>query len=196
MTASVDDVVAFAHSLAGLTADPARPECRTRYLDVIARGETFERAADMATLSGCALTMRGVLREFITHPFLDSPYVTGHAMSDLVQIAHEAGAVRPRLDPQLGDVVIIGGGTDGGGPEHTFMVTSINVDPDPRTPAEAREVLTVIEGGQRDAGRFACIIQRDHEIDDHSGLDHAPGSAPRKVRFVLDTGAILERFGR
>jgi len=168
------DVAAYARGLARMSANPADPCARAAYLDLVAPGETPARAAEMATMSGCALTARAVLRRFIAHPLLAAPYRTGQAMADLVRIASEADALRSALWPMAGDVVIVGGGADGGGTEHTWI---------------ALEDSWGIDGGQRDGAGFQRIARKGHTIA--GGRDGG-----RMIRYVLDVDAILRALGR
>jgi hypothetical protein len=194
MPATRADVIAYARSLDGLSADYDCPKTRASYLALIAPGETPARAAEMAKMSGCALTMRGVLRQFISHPILEAPYVDQHAMSDLLAIATQAGAAyTSRRDIERGDIVIVGGGSDGGGPEHTWMALSVD-DCDPYADGEPCEVISGLDGGHRDeATGYQSIVTRTHEVQ--GGYDTA-GSLKRLVRWVFDVDKIVERFGR
>ena len=190
-------LTAYARTLDGLSANPNDTDRRAAYLDVIAPVETPSRAAEMARCSGCALVARGILRRFIEHPILAAQYRDTHAMSDLVEIARGAGAVHgPDRTPEPGDLVIVGGGADGGGPEHVYMV--LDVQPDPYD--DGGWLVTGLDGGQRDAGGCQLVIQRDHIIghgrDRGTRANDPGGGSTRLVRFVLDTGAILDRFGR
>ncbi len=189
-----EDICNHARTLAGLSADPANALTRRVYLDTIAPGETPARAAEMALMSGCALTCRAILRRFIVHPILEAPYRDRQAMSDLVSIGNNAGAaywagraewVKP------GDMLIVGGGEDGGGPEHAWTALSCVANPYP----DGGLLLDGLDGGQRteDAGRHQCIVQRDHELRD--GWD-ITATYRRRVRYVIDVMAIVGRFGR
>lgn len=190
------EIVAFAAMLPGLGANPGDPESRARYLELVAPGESESRAAEMATMSGCALVCRGIWRAFIAHPILEAPYITGRAMADLVTIAREAGALHPwpsRI-PEAGDVIIVGGGADGGGPEHAWLALTVDVDED-----AASLAASGIDGGQRDAAGFQVVKEREHVMGqgrDRAHDDGAPGGAARRVRYVIDVEAVLERFGR
>jgi hypothetical protein len=176
------ELVAFAAALDGIGANPARD--RARYLDLIAPNETPERAAEMAGMWGCALVARGILRAFITHPIFAAPYRDRRAMSDLVDIARDAGALHPPSRvPEPGDFVIVGGGEDGGGPEHVYMAL-----PDGDG----------VDGGQRDDAGYQVIRIRKHELRD--GWDSArddghPAGRPRRVRWVVDCEQVLAALG-
>lgn len=190
-----EDIVAVARGLAGLSADPADELTRRVYLDTIAPGETPARAAEMALMSGCALTCRAILRRFIEHPILEAPYRDRQAVSDLVRIAHQAAALfwlaRP-WEARPGDMLIVGGTYAGdGGPEHAWTVLSVVANPYP----DGGLLLDGLDGGQRteDAGRHQCIVRRDHEIRD--GWD-ITATYRRRVRYVIDAMAIVARFGR
>jgi hypothetical protein len=170
-----DDVADYARSLAGMSANPADPIARAAYLALIAPGETPARAAEMGTMSGCALVARAVLRRFIEHSILDAPYRTGRAMSDLVEIASGAGAICHGTEgAEPGEIVIVGGGHDGGGPEHTWISLGGGFG---------------IDGGQKDPNGWQHILERSHYVS--AGRD-----GPRVIRYVLDVAAILRAFGR
>lgn len=175
-----EQVVTYAYSLDGLSANPADPVARAAYFALIAPGETPRRAAEMATMSGCALTCRAILRHFIAHLTLEAPYRTGRAMADLVEIAYDVQAIRPPRNqtPMPGDMVIIGGGSDGGGSEHVWTALDEGGG-------------AGIDGGQLDAQGFQKIVLKNHLLLDGTGRD---GS--RKVRYVLDVETIVRRFGR
>lgn len=183
-------IVAFAAALDGLSASPSDPVGRAAYLWLVAPGESPSRADGMATMSGCALVARAVLRHFIDHPLLEQPYRTAQAMADLVAIAREADALHgPERVPEPGDLVVVGGGTDGGGPEHVWICLAPTGD----------GRLDGIDGGQRGRDGSQLVKMRQHELADgydRAFDDGAGGSARRKVRFVIDTEKVIERFGR
>jgi len=183
-------VVAFAAALDGISANPANPEARAHYLDTIAPGETPARAAEMACMSGCALIARAVLRAFCDHPLLAAPYVTGRAVADVAAIARDAGALHPpgrALEP--GDVVIVGGGADGGGPEHVWLALCLRGD----------GAWDGLDGGQRDAAGHQAVKVRVHHVEggyDRAHDDGAGGGVRRKVRAVVDVERVVAAFGR
>lgn len=189
-------VVAYARTLEGLCADPSDELTRQVYSDLIAPGETPQRRAEMLCNSGCELTCRAILRRFILHPLLENPYRDTKAGADLMAIAYAADAVRlPGSIPSPGDIVIVGGGDDGGGPEHAWtMIETAWAGYDGR-------VLDLgLDGGQRhptalgtDGKHAQLVALRDHELRD--GWDTENGSR-RKVRAVLDIEAIYKAFGR
>lgn len=173
-------LVAHALSLVGLTADPGKPDLRARYLATVAPGEREHMASEMAKMSGCALTaLRGYLAPFISHPITSSPYVIGAAVSDLVRVGREAHAIRDVYTmPNAGDVVIVGGGADGGGSEHAWI--SIGEG-------------SGVDGGQPDTRGFQSIARRAHTIQ--AGWDSTP-TYRRKVRFVIDAAKVCAAFPR
>lgn len=181
------EVISFACSFEGISANPKDPETRAIYLGLIAQGETPERAAEMAIMSGCALTQRGILFAWIDHPLLNNRYRDRMAMADLGDIAREADAIRlPSHDRLAGDLVIVGGEDPKlGGPEHVWMDLGDG---------------TGLDGGQRDLQHFECIRIRNHETIggwDHGHDSNDPGGGlRRKIQAVLDLQAILDRFGR
>ena len=173
---SLPDLIEYASCLIGLTADPSTP-WRSQYLDLIAPGEAPARAAEMATMSGCALVLRGILRRFIVHPLLEAPYRTGRAMSDLLAIGVEADALRPvGATPEAGDIVIVGGGPEHGGSEHCWI--SIGE--------------WSIDGGQVVDG-YQAVTRRAHAV---AGGWDVTATYRRRVRAVIACGPVLARFGR
>lgn len=182
-----EDVIAYARTLSGLSADPGCLATRAQYLELIAPGETPARKVELATMSGCALVQRGVLRHFIDHPILSAAYRDQHAMSDLLAIAQQAGAAHGAdRDPLAGDIMIVAE------PEHAFLV--LDITGDPYAHVDPCELLTCLDGGHRDEQTgYQSIIVRDHELQ--RGIDEA-GGLRRRVVWVLDLSAILARFGR
>lgn len=188
--ATRDDLAAFARELDGVSAGD---ESRDRYLELIAPHETPRRAAEMATMSGCALVQLGILRAFIDHPLLAATYRTGMAFGDLLAIARQAGALHgPDRSLEGGDLVMVGdlGDGVGGGPGHVWMAL-----------AELGEDDQVdgLDGGQRTGSGQQLVQVRRHElVDDYdrAGATDPGGGRRRLVRHVIDVGAILERFGR
>ncbi|MGK4001138.1 hypothetical protein WMF31_00835 [Sorangium sp. So ce1036] len=163
------------------------------YLDLIAAGEGRQRALEMGAMSGCALVVRGMWRRLgVHHPILRAPYRTGRAVADLVEIAAASQAlvhVRERL-PTLheGDVVIVGGGPEYGGPEHVWTALDVTAQ---GYPDETTALICGLDGGQRDEhGRQAIRIVQ-HEI---SGVP--PRDGARRVRCVIDFGLVWCRWGQ
>lgn len=196
MTSTRADVVAYARTLEGLGADPSDADNREAYLTLIGPLETPARRAQMAQMSGCELVMRGILRRFIRHPVLEARYVTGHSGADLLVIGRDARGAPAWRAPEPGDILIIGGGPDGGGPEHAYMVLETSEIDD----GSGKLTITGLDGGQRDTSGQQTIVIRDHEVasrvDRAENASDPGGGSRRKIRFVLDLGAILDRFGR
>lgn len=179
-------VIAFAAALDGIGANPEDPDKRDRYTSLIAPHETPEQTANMAHLWGCGLVNRGILYEFIQHPRLENPYRDQMALTDLVEIGEQANASKPTTDtPEPGDILIVGGGPEHGGPWHTYICL-----PDG----------TGLDGGQKDEDGYQIIRIRQHSTaggwdtaqDDQSGK----GRIRRRIRHLFDLSAILDRFGR
>ncbi len=184
-----EDIVAFSRALAGLSADPADELTRRVYLDTIAPRETPARAAEMAQMSGCALTCRAILRRFIRHPILEKPYRDRRAVSDLLQIAKDAGALLPLHEVARGDMFIVGGAESDGGPEHAWTALSVVANPYP----DGGLLLDGLDGGQRNAGGHQLIEVRAHELRDGWNIT---ATYRRRVRYVIDVMAIVARLGR
>jgi hypothetical protein len=140
--------VALALSVEGLGAAAAT---RVAYLDLLACSpdETPAMREAMAEMSSCALTIRGLWwRASCRHAILAAPYVVGHAVSDLITIAHDYGALRPRTyAPRPGDVVYIDN------PGHVLTVIAVD-----------GATVTSIDGGQRDAAHLECITRRTRTL--------------------------------
>jgi hypothetical protein len=86
--------------------------------------------------------------------------------------------------------VIVGGGADGGGPEHAWTCLSVEVGASGADPLEKHEAL---DGGQRDEDGKQVILVRHHEL--HRGFDKTSTYA-RRVRWVLDVEKIVGAFAR
>lgn len=153
---------------------------RDEYLRLVAgpgdQDDTMRKA--LCTMSGCALTVRGLWRlAGLDHPLLRNRYVVGHAMQDLEAIAREAGAwvmARGRRGaiPQPGDAVILESQTGG----HAFTV--VESRPLPGSVCE----LVSVDGGQKDReGRqMLSRFRRQWSSDGGDVWDHA--CTTRRVR--------------
>ncbi|MGK4002702.1 hypothetical protein WMF31_08765 [Sorangium sp. So ce1036] len=181
--------IEFARSLDGLGVTSNQDG----YLDLIAAGEERQRALEMGAMSGCALVVRGMWRRLgVHHPILRAPYRTGRAVADLVEIAaasHALVEVRERL-PALheGDVVIVGGGPEYGGPEHVWTALDVTAQ---GYPDETTALIRGLDGGQRDEHGRQAIRVVQHEI---SGVP--PRDSGRRVRWVIDFGVVWCRWGQ
>lgn len=157
-----DQIVALALSFDGLRApDPRYVELlmpaaiETDANRAAARLSAPVRLQSGATLrpwSSCGLFARSLWRlAGCAHPILAAPYRIGRAVSDVIEIARDAGAWHEPdepVEPEAGDVVIVGDP----GHEHVLVVTSVT----PRF-GEGAADATSIDGGQ---GAYGCAIAR------------------------------------
>jgi hypothetical protein len=110
-------------------------------------------------------------------------------MADLVAIGREAGALRsPGSLPSPVDIVIVGGGTDGGGPEHAWTLLETTW-----AGYDGRVLDVGLDGGQRDGDGAECIRVVEHVL--REGWDQTERST-RRVRWVVDVEGVVARFGR
>ncbi len=176
--------VRFARDLIGLSANPADPVSRARYLEVIAPGETPARAEEMALMSGCGLVARAVLRAAgVRHPRLERPYVTTKAFEDIETIAHEAGGLLAGAAAlEGGDLVIVAE------PAHVFTVIEVT----DYAYDDALDVVSV-DGGVPDDHGHQGIVRRTRAL--RGGYDVLHGGPTRRVLWRIDLGAVLRRFG-
>ena len=159
--------------------------------------ETFLALVDprFARSSTCGVALLGWLRAAgARHPLLDAPTRQGMAFADLLTIARAFGALHgPDRDPQQGDAVIVGhlGPGDAltlaeaGGTGHVWLDVG---------EADDNGRRLGIEGGQRDDAGAQVIRCRWHELRggyDRTG-DDAPTGQARRVRYVIDVGAIVD----
>lgn len=172
----IADLALFAE---GLSAAPDKIE---DYLDLIATCPA-DRADPrvcraLIAMSSCALTVRGIwARAGVQHPILLAPYRDQRAMSDLVEIATDAKAIRG-LDYEIcrADVLIIGEANN----LHALTVLR-------RTGAN----IESSDGGQH-AGVFESIEDRTRLELDTAGARFLGG---RRIQYVIDASAIAERWG-
>lgn len=188
MIAARRELVELARSLDGVGMS-SHPE---RYIELVGGGETRGRARELATLSGCALTVRGMWRWLgVDHPILRTPYRTGRAVTDLVEIALDSQALVEARDelPVVypGDVVLVGG-PGYGGPEHVWTVLDATGQ---GYPDAATSIVTGLDGGQRCPFGQQVIRVKTHEITGVPPVDDG-----RRVRWVIDYGAVWRRWGR
>ncbi|MGK3961333.1 hypothetical protein WMF01_12200 [Sorangium sp. So ce1667] len=194
----------FARALNGIGAGP---DTRGQYIDLIAPGESPRMRAWMADMSGCALVAAGVWRAVgVRHRLLEPPYKVQTAVSRLVAMGVECGAMRrPRADrlteclPQPGDVVWVGQGIG----THVYVAIDVGL-------RSGIPVLYALDGGQRDddgnpATTDPQIIYAKEHVWTASGrevLDIArrlePGErwgAQRPVQGWIDLVTIVAAFG-
>jgi hypothetical protein len=176
---TIDDVITYARSLDGLTADASTP-FRQEYLAMIAPGETPQRAAEMATMWPCELVCMAILRHAIDHPLLRAPYPDGKAGEILVAIGREAHAIRaPGALPCPGDIVIVAA------PEHAWFCL--------QTVASNYDGVSLFDGiDGLPVGGFRAVTRRQHEIREN----HDDAGRDRVIRVVIDVGAVIVKFGR
>jgi hypothetical protein len=173
--------VDLALAAGGLSAAPDKFD---DYVALLATSEQDaadpRRCRELAAMSSCALTIRGIWkRAGVAHPILLAPYRNQRAVSDLIEIAHDADALR-RHDYEIarGDALVIGEGNN----LHALLVTAHAV--------EAGEIWS-IDGGQRE-GVFEAIEQKErHEIN--GALQRWLGG--RLIAYVIDADAIAARWG-
>jgi hypothetical protein len=182
VSAQRDRLTAFARTLDGVGVSAAP----LQYRGIVGCTETPERAVELAKLSGCALTVRGLWHwAGVRHPILLAPYRTGRAVADLVEIAQDSYAltkVRDELPPLSGgDVVIVGE------PEHVWTVLDATVTD---YPEKGTHLIRGLDGGQKDAHGNQCIFVKTHEITGSPPIDGG-----RHVRYVIDFEAVWRRWG-
>jgi hypothetical protein len=179
-------IVELATSLIGKAADDEDGV----YVELIAPSdiESTARAHEMAKESGCGLVVRGLWRRAgLDHPILAAPYRDTHAISDVVQIANDHGALRPRSDwgsIAPGDVVIV----DGDKPDvHMFTVVAVS---DVASPTLA---VVSVDGGQRLGAMRVEGVLEIHRVFDEWFVDHrqTPPQSSRKVTHVIDCDALF-----
>jgi hypothetical protein len=189
VTATRDDVIAYARTLAGLSAASATYQA---YVDLIAPGESSSRQLECSRMSGCELVCRAVWRRFIRHEILENLYRDRQAGADLLSIAQQAGGAHAGLtrSPEPGDVVIVGGSPEAGGSEHAWTCVGSVVSP---YDSGVVYLIDGIDGGARDGAGLQSIIARGHEL---AGGWDTTETYRRKVAWVMDLDAILARFGR
>lgn len=174
-------MVENARSYVGCSAAPAS---RERYCDLLcASPEDYndpEARSEAAVQSGCARAFMGLLeQEGVQHPLLANRYVTGHAVSDCIQIAKDLGAWRaPDHSIQPGDGVVIKVPSG----EHVLTAEAW----------KAHNVLVSVDGGQRDGQRFEAILRRERSyvVGLHgASLDNCP------ILGVIDFDALAKHEG-
>jgi hypothetical protein len=182
------DFVALARSYAGCSVTTERD----RYLDLVGPYESGAMREYMAApkTSGCALVVRGLWRiAGVKHARLAPPYHFGMAVADVDAIALSFsarelyhGELAAEWRPEPGDVVRVGGGTDGGGFEHVYVTAERDGDE-----------LVSIDGGQRDEHGNQCIREKRRiwTVDEHGAIwdrgflaSDPGGGSRRRVRAI------------
>lgn len=180
---SIDRLLDIARGAVGLTQDD------TAFQALCGPGERPERARDLATLSTCALFLRGCFATVLAEQDtcsgcgnvdragcncclgkppcvperLWAPYRIGMAMADLVASILVSNHVRMAQNYRPCALVIVGDP----GHEHVYLVESIERDGWPDGSIE----LTAIEAGQVDHRGRQCVRRKRHEIS-ADGVDH------------------------
>lgn len=152
-----DDLITLALTARGLSA---APRTHAAYQELIAPASIYTSSAehtrlreDMTKMSGCGLTVLGLLRLLgVDDDVLYRPYVPGRAIADLCALAKRHGAldVSPTWSQWFTAGQIYLQGPLGGGEHVGVVVGSLGVD---------IGVITV-DGGQRTAGGFQVIRER------------------------------------
>lgn len=145
---------------------------RQSYLDLIAPFDSPSAQKAYGKLSGCALSVLGMLRCWgLDDPELWQPYRIGRAVADVVTIARRHGAwEHGSVEPGLGDIVLVES------PEHVLVHL------------EAKDgIATSCDGGQVDqAGQCIKICKRP--VSEH-GSSLWIGN--RRVRGVARVGLMV-----
>jgi len=172
--------VVYAKSMVGLDANPSDPICSQKYLDLIGPGETAESQSSMGAMSGCGLVVAGIWRGVgLRSSQLYPPYVSGTALSRLMQIAYDADAwvdYSANASPLPGDMVLVGDGTNT--VQHVYTVLTVHPD------GEGGYTLTSVDGGQVDAEGYQCIEQKSRIWQD--GNDIEPNGTTRPIQGWVD----------
>ncbi len=178
-------ILAVAPTVVALDADPADPDQRRAYIELIAPGERPSVAAEMANLSGCGLVVAGLWRAAgVEDPQLNAPYRIGSALSRLISIANSVGAWVPFAAgsfPDPGDMILVGD-NDTGDVEHVFTVTAITVD------EQGAAQIRSVDGGQRDAKGFETILALSRSW--RGSIDTVTGHASRRIVGWIDTSLL------
>ncbi len=149
-----NQMVLFAKTCVGLGANPANPDAKSRYVELIAPGETAGKQEEMVKMSGCALVVAGIWRGIgVNAPSLQRPYIIGTAVMRLIAIGRAVNSWIPFQEgeiPALGDMVLVGDNGPGG-VEHVYTVVGIE---------QSNGKLTIhsVDGGQRDAERNETVL--------------------------------------
>ncbi len=191
-------VVAAAMGILGLGANPGRPARRELYAEAVGPLEAERRRRELASLSGCGLVAREILRRAgVRHPAIDQPYRDRRAVSDLLEIARSAGAARrwSSKEPPLPGQILIVGGVIPGEIEHVYTVVTTDA-----SYAEADTILlSTIDGGQRDGAGWQVVERRDRRITlgvDYVSAGTDPGAErSRHVEWVIDAPRIVDVLG-
>ncbi len=147
----------IAESVVGLGAEDRPKGRRDAYLDFIAFGEGPVMRKAAASMSGCGLVARAILRCYgFADPELRAPYQTGSALRCLVVVGKRHHVWHgPDTTLLPGDVVIIGVDPPTpqfGGPGHVLTVVSVN-----------KNQVVSVDGGQT-VNRYQAILKRTRTL--------------------------------
>lgn len=161
---------------------------RDQFCDLIAHGETPAVMADMATLSTCGLTVRGLWRVFgMSDPRLEAPYAPGSVITNLVAMAKEAGAWSEQWERrcEVGDMIYVSN------PDHVGTVIEAKDGA-----ADGSWSIVTVDGGTTDAAGNQAIARYERAVGDGGLLLSGPLSGNgRKVYGVAHLPALAARFG-
>ncbi len=153
----VRTICQIAESVVGLGAEDKPKGRRDAYLDFIAFGEGPAMRKALASMSGCGLVARAILRCYgIDDPELRAPYQTGSALRCLVVVGKRHQVWHgPDTTLLPGDVVIIGVDPPTpqfGGPGHALTVLTMDGD-----------TITCVDGGQS-VNRYQAILRKTRTL--------------------------------
>lgn len=179
-----DDMVALAKSVVGLSANPAHG--RDDFCALVGPGETPAVAADLATLSTCGLTVRGLWgRIGMKDARLSAPYAPGSVITNIRNMATEAGGWSTDVSTlDLGDVILISE------PDHVGTIVKI----DPRAAGGVN--ITTVDGGSKDAAGYQCVVSFERAIGADGSILAGPLSGNgRKLLGIASLPAVAAAFG-
>lgn len=179
-------LIEVAQSIVGLSAPS------DEYLDLIAHGETPERALEMGTMSGCALVWLGLMGRVFVLPER-APYVTGRAFDDVYKVAGGSpwafgGACRKatvETPPGPGDGMVWG--------HHGAAVDHVDACVVDATADGDDWLLSVVAGGQRDAygDESVKLLARTIRWSGGAWVDRSNG---RPILAVLDAAVMSDIY--
>lgn len=173
----------LARGVVGLSAGGAN---RQAFLDLVAPGETPAVQAELATLSTCGLTVRGLWGQFgMRDARLEAPYVPGSVITNLQAMAKEAGGWG--TDPSsigVGDMIYVSA------PDH--VGTIVEAVPD----GSGGILVTTVDGGSPDAAGFQSVVSYQRKIGSDGSILSGPLSGNgRKLLGFASLPAVAAAFG-
>lgn len=169
------EIADFARSFVGFGFNNHRDE----YLDLLASDvESSATRNDMASMSSCALVVRGIWRKLgCDHQILKNKYRIGRAMSDVVEIARSFDAWHSPSDDyvaDIGDVVIVGKPSS----EHVYTIVEISGDDN--------NEYTSVDGGQGPGGKSIDLCYRKWELVNGILTDINNFNSKRPIIGIVD----------